>query len=288
MGEVTVKRRGNIGFCSLQARGRDFDPIYYLGSLKLLKRAKKVAIVGSRNASEWALRCARLIAREFGRRGVVIVSGYARGIDSEAHKGALEGKRGATVIVLPEGLLEFKPNKLEGIPNWRKRTLVLSQFAPHEKWKASNAMKRNEVICALSDAVIVVEAGPERDENGKMSGSFQAGKTALKLGVPLFVIIPEPGQLPFDDGSILNVPVGNAKLAEEGAISLPIDPKDLRDNARGESIKNAVRKVIGAIQRSGSRKKRLGTKRFALTTAKKGNLEPEKVTRLGEYGRSKG
>mgnify|MGYP000154754108 CR=1 FL=1 len=277
MGETIVKRRGNIGVCFLQARGKRFDPVYYLGSLKLLKRAKKVAIVGSRNASEWALKCARLIAREFGRRGVVIVSGYARGIDSEAHKGALEAKRGATVIVLPEGLLEFKPNKLEGIQNWRKRTLVLSQFAPHDKWKASNAMKRNEVICAISDAVIVVEAGPEREENGKMSGSFQAGKTALKLGVPLFVVIPEPQQLSFEDGSVLNVPAGNTKLAEEGAISLLIDPKDLSDKARGESIKNAVRKVMDAIQRTKSRNKRLDTKGFALTTASKEKIEPKRL-----------
>lgn len=243
MGKIEIERHKSLGICTVKTPKGKFAVVYQ-GPIKLLKRARKVAIVGSRKASEWALKSAHLLAQELGRQGVLIISGYANGVDTKAHQGALEAKRGATVVVSPEGILRFKPNKLGDIPDWEKRTLILSQFAPDAPWNPRNAMMRNEIICKLADAVIVVEAGPEKDESGKMSGSFQAGKTALRLRVPLFVLVPETEQPPLDiDAPLWKCPPGNEQLLKMGAEGLRIDTNNF-----AESIRDAVKKVLQSIQ----------------------------------------
>ena len=83
--------------------------------------------------------------------------------------------------------------------------LAISQFSPETKWLARNAMARNKLICALSKAVVVIESGAERDGKGKMSGTFDTGKTAIKMKLPLFVADPEYFNEP---------PKGNADLIE--------------------------------------------------------------------------
>ena len=86
--------------------------------------------------------------------------------------------------------------------------LLVSQFKPNEPWGAHNAMVRNKLVCALSKAVIVISSGPEKDQKGRMSGTFDAGKTALKLGIPLFVLSPN---------LLSTKPEGNAQLIKMGA-----------------------------------------------------------------------
>ena len=72
-------------------------------------------------------------------------------------------------------------------------------------------MARNKLVCALSKAVVVIESGPERDAQGKMSGTFNAAKTALSMGLPLFVLTPD---------CLDNAPEGNAALIALGGYSL--------------------------------------------------------------------
>jgi len=75
-------------------------------------------------------------------------------------------------------------------------------------------MVRNNLICALSKAVVVIESGPERGAQGKMSGTFNTAQTALRTSLPLFVINPEC----FD-----NPPIGNANLIDLGGERLDPD-----------------------------------------------------------------
>ena len=75
-------------------------------------------------------------------------------------------------------------------------------------------MTRNKLVCALSQAVIVIEAGEERDAQGKMSGTFDAGKTALQMGIPLFVVDPR---------ILASQPAGNRQLIEKGGIAIRED-----------------------------------------------------------------
>jgi predicted Rossmann fold nucleotide-binding protein DprA/Smf involved in DNA uptake len=76
-------------------------------------------------------------------------------------------------------------------------------------------MSRNKLVCALSKAIIVIESGPEQDKDGKRSGTFDAGKTALEMKIPLFVLSPR---------SLKKPPPGNKQLIRLGGIE--IDPKD--------------------------------------------------------------
>jgi len=186
-----------------------FPILFCKGRISLLK-SQGVAIVGSRNASEEGMSIARQFAADLALAGENVVSGYAKGIDTSAHEGALE-KDGTTTIVLSHGILQFSKKKVFDKVAREGNTLIISQFHPREGWSAGNAMVRNRLVCALSKAVIVVECGPEKGEDGTMSGTFDAGKTALQMKIPLFVLSP---------GSFKNPPAGNKDLLRVGGIEV--------------------------------------------------------------------
>lgn len=186
--------------------------LYCRGYLHLL-RSSGVSIVGARNASQQSLALTARLAAKLADDGKNVISGYAKGIDTAAHVGALKAG-GTTTVVLSSGIFDFAVKRdFEGT-EWRKNTLAISQFQPDEKWSARNAMTRNKLVCALAEAMVIIEAGDERDEQGRMSGTFDAGKTALGMGVPLFVIDPR---------TLENVPRGNAKLIALGAEAIDVD-----------------------------------------------------------------
>lgn len=162
--------------------------LYATGNLSILERPG-VSIVGSRDAGRQALATAERLASRLAARGINVTSGYAGGIDSAAHIGALRNQ-GTTTLVLAEGLGRFqvKPD-FKGLLT-DENALVLSQFAPGERWAACQAMARNKLVAALSGALVVVASGPERVANVRMSGSFDAGLAALKMGIPAFVVEP--------------------------------------------------------------------------------------------------
>ena len=171
-------------------------------------------IVGSRNVSDTGIRVARKLASELANAELNIVSGYAKGVDSEAHLGALAAE-GTTTMVLPYGIKELRQKSAFKDFDWQRDVLVVSQFDPAVKWLARNAMIRNKLICALSKVVVVIESGLERDLQGKMSGTFNTAQTAFSMNLPLFVLNPEC----FD-----NPPKGNADLINLGGKCF--DPDD--------------------------------------------------------------
>ena len=85
------------------------DRIYAIGDTRLLGKTA-IGVCGSRDASASALRSAYELGRTAAKHGVVVVSGYARGVDRQAHKGVLEAG-GATIAVLPEGINYFRLTK---------------------------------------------------------------------------------------------------------------------------------------------------------------------------------
>ncbi len=189
----------------------EISPILFVkGQINLLKSNNSIAIVGSRNVSNKGTHIARELAGELARKEFNIVSGYAKGVDSVAHLGALEAE-GTTTLVLPYGIKELHQKKIFREYDWKRDILVVSQFDPSVKWFARNAMLRNKLVCALSTAVVVIESGPERDAQGKMSGTFNTAKTALNMKLPLFVL---------DPSCLDNPPVGNNTLIELGGTRL--------------------------------------------------------------------
>ena len=188
----------------------EISPILFVKGQQKRLISDSVAIVGARNVSDKGIRIARKLAGDLAGEGINVVSGYAKGIDSEAHLGALEAE-GTTTLVLPYGIKQLRQKSAFKKFNWDQDILTVSQFDPDIKWLARNAMARNKLVCALSKAVVVIESGPERDTQNKMSGTFNAAKTALGMDIPLFVLNPR---------YLDNRPKGNVALIESGGCSL--------------------------------------------------------------------
>jgi len=154
------------------------NTLYALGNLDLLNKIG-LGFCGSRKASEKGIEVARDCAEQAAKEGICVVSGNAAGVDFAAHFSSLAAG-GTTILVIPEGINHFKVRKvLQPVWDW-SRALVISQFEPNASWQAYRAMSRNQLILALSGAMLVIEAG----EKG---GTFNAGEESLKMGVPLFV-----------------------------------------------------------------------------------------------------
>lgn len=187
--------------------GSSSPPILFCSGQTSLLNAKSVSIEGSRDASQKGLSLSSRFAGELALEGINVISGYAKGIDTNAHLGALE-KGGTTTIVLSFGIRAFSKKKIFEDIQWRENILVVSRFHPTEIWRARNAMIRNTLVCVLSQAVVIVEAA----EDG---GTFNAGKVALSLGLPVFVVAPDIFE---------KVPTGNQKLIQMGAQK--INPSD--------------------------------------------------------------
>ena len=171
-----------------------------IGNVRLLNN-RKVGFSGSRKVSEKGIAvtkdCVDQLSRE---KGVSIVSGYAQGVDKEAHYTALQ-TGGSTIIVLPNGISSFYVRQeLKDVWDWN-RVLVISEYLPKDKWSVSRAMNRNNTIIGLSDAMVVVEAG-------LTGGSLDAGLRSLEDKIPLFV----PIYSDYPESAL-----GNKVLLEKGA-----------------------------------------------------------------------
>ena len=184
----------------------DSPPILFCKGYLPLLNSLNISIVGSRNIGDFSLILTKELSKSLSNLGYNIVSGYAKGVDTNAHLGALEAN-GTTTVVLSLGINNLSIKKDFKSFDWENSTLFISQFLPYERWSGRNAMTRNKVVCGLSDAVIVIASGPEKDTKGRMSGSFDAGKSALNMNIPVFVLSPSIGG---------NVPKGNGQLIRAG------------------------------------------------------------------------
>jgi DNA processing protein len=164
----------------VEVLGNSAPPVLFAaGHLALLKRSA-VGFSGSRKSSELGLAIARKLAAELARCRFNVVAGHAAGVDWAAHVGALESG-GTTTLVLAEGISHFRSKPEIADVLTAENSLILSEFLPDARWMAHHAMQRNRTICALSQAVVIVEAGLD-------GGTFNAGETTLDLDIPLFVI----------------------------------------------------------------------------------------------------
>jgi len=134
-----------------------------------------VAIVGSRAATPYALSVASRLSAELAGRGIVIASGLARGVDSAAHRGALDAG-GRTVAVLGSGLDRVYPPEHENLAETIAVTgVVLSELGPGAPPLQEHFPLRNRIISGISLAVVVVEASEK-------SGSLITARCAIEQG----------------------------------------------------------------------------------------------------------
>ena len=188
----------------------EISPILFAKGQQKRLRSDSVTIVGARNVSDEGIHITRKFAGDLARTGLNIVSGYAEGVDAEAHLGALAAG-GTTTLVLSDGIKQLRRKSAFKKFNWDRDVLAVSQFDPDAKRHLWYALARNQLVCGLSKAVVVIESGPERDADGKMSGTFYTAKTALDMNLPLFVVNPS---------YLDSAPKGNADLIELGGYSL--------------------------------------------------------------------
>jgi DNA processing protein len=180
--------------------------LFCRGNLKILND-KGISIVGARDVDNFVVMLTKEIAKSLANAGYNVTSGYAKGVDTSAHLGALEAE-GTTTMILSFGVNHISIKREMKDLNWERSGLFVTQFAPYEKFTGQNAMARNKLVCAMSKAVVVMQSGPERDSEGKMSGTFDAGKSALELGIPVFVLSPK----------IVTQAKGNLDLIRRGGI----------------------------------------------------------------------
>lgn len=155
--------------------------IYTLGDIKNLNQ-KCIAIIGSRECTSYGKKIAQLISYFYAKKGYIIVSGLAKGIDTFAHIGALLAK-GKTIAVLGTGLNKIYP--YENTQLARKiissNGTIISEYSFNEKIKRENFAYRNRIISGLCSDVIVVEAKEK-------SGALITAEYALQQGKNVYAV----------------------------------------------------------------------------------------------------
>jgi DNA processing protein len=183
--ELTTLRRRDRAYPPLLAQLHDPPPQLYVRGLVELLAEPAVAIVGARSCSGYGARVARLLGRELAAAGLVVVSGLARGIDGEAHRGALDAG-GATAAVLGCGIDRDYPRVHASLAERIGGTgAVVSEYPPGTEPAPWRFPARNRIIAGLCLATVVVEAR-------ERSGALITADFALELGREVFAV---PGEI---------------------------------------------------------------------------------------------
>ena len=185
-----------------------YDPpclLFYRGTFPNPEKPM-IAIVGTRKPSPPAMQETYFIAKSLGSMGITVVSGLARGIDTMAHRGNLDG--GApTIAVLGTGLDEIYPsgNKMLARRIIEQGGVLFSEYPPATQIRKWHFPARNRIISALSRGTLIMEAPSS-------SGALITARFALEHGRDLWV-----AKVGAEDGVYVYMREGTIKLASEGA-----------------------------------------------------------------------
>jgi DNA processing protein len=160
-----------------------YDPppvIFYKGTLNFQLPA--VAIIGSRNSTVYGRKIAARTAAELAKMGVNIISGLANGIDGTAHKGALSVEAGITTAVLGNGFDYLYPSQNNILSKKiADNGLMITEFNPEVPPRAQNFPRRNRIISALADLILVVEAGAKSGTLITVDYALEQGKDIMAV-----------------------------------------------------------------------------------------------------------
>ena len=212
------------------------------GSAELLRKAG-AAIVGARSCSPYGSQVARMLGRELAAAGLVVISGLARGIDGEAHRGALEAG-GLTVAVLGCGAdRDYPAAHAELARRVRERGLVVSEYAPGVVPAPWRFPARNRIIAGLAAVTAVVEAR-------ERSGALITADLALEEGREVFAV---PGEITsaLSAGTNDLLRLGAAPLtSSKDVLDLfdlaPVAPTEAEVSAEAEAVLTALRESAAA------------------------------------------
>ena len=234
----------------LLAALEDAPPLIMVkGDLALLERPA-VAMVGARNASAAACRFARGLAHDLGREGLVVVSGLARGIDSAAHDGALEG---GTIGVIAGGIdVAYPPENAERQNAIATRGLLIAEMPPGTEPRARHFPYRNRIIAGLAAGTVVVEAAPR-------SGSLITARLAAEAGREVMAVPGSPldpraqgcNQLIRDGATLVQSAADVVEVLQPSAVRRVAEPPESfaprpAEDA-GEEHRRAIENLLGPV-----------------------------------------
>jgi DNA processing protein len=212
--------------------------LYVNGSLKE-EDSNAVGIVGSRRATPYGIEMAERLAYDIASRGVTIISGMARGIDSAAHKGALKAG-GRTIAVMGSGHgCIYPPENRELYAKISENGAVMTEFEDDMEPLPRNFPIRNRIISGLSLGLIVVEAA-------RNSGALITADFALEQGREVFAV---PGKISSATSS------GTNELIKDGARLIQTSD-DVLEALKFHQIENASGGDKESIERKISKKTR--------------------------------
>jgi len=196
-----------------------------------------VAIVGARACSSYGRHAARTLARRLAAAGLVVVSGLARGVDGEAHRGALEAG-GATVAVLGCGIdRDYPAAHRELARRIESAGAVVSEYGPGVEPAPWRFPARNRIVAGLCAATLVVEAR-------ERSGALITADFALEEGRDVFVV---PGEitsaLSAGSNALLRLGAAPALAADDVLETFGIEPKPEAPAELGEAASRALERV---------------------------------------------
>lgn len=196
--------------------------LYVIGDERLLNK-KSLAIIGSRNCTEYGYNQAIRFSKEIAKQDICIVSGMAIGIDSAAHLGA-KSEIGKTIAVLGGGFNNIFPKENEDLfyEILESGGCIVSEYAPDVEADNKNFPSRNRIVSGLSEGLLVVEARYR-------SGTSITAKFAKEQGKKIFCI---PSNVDSTTG------YGTGILVQEGA-KLVLSPQDILKDFGINSIEEA-------------------------------------------------
>lgn len=220
--ELTLAQNNNINLIVFNEENYP-DPLKHYTDMPIILYVKgnlidrdyiSLSIVGSRKSTNYGKSVTADFAGYFARKGITIVSGLARGIDTDAHIAAIQNK-GRTIAVLGNGLLvNYPPENMILQAKIPENGAVISEFPLAKQPDKSSFPRRNRIISAFSKATLVVEAALQ-------SGALITARCSAEYGKDVFVI---PGSIYSD------VSKGTNMLLKEGAL-VALDPDDMAKQA---------------------------------------------------------
>ncbi len=191
---------------------KDSPKILYFKGRILAKDSRAIAVVGSRKVSSYGQKITKFFVKALVQKGITIISGMAKGVDTVAHRSALEAG-GRTIAVLGSGLDIIYPSENKRLAHEiTERGALVSEFPLGTKPLAKNFLERNRLISGLSKGVLVIEGA-------KRSGTLSTASHAASQGREVFAV---PGPI---DSILSEAP---NFLISQGA-TLATKPQDILD-----------------------------------------------------------
>ena len=215
--------------------------LYYKGDISLLK-SNCVTIVGSRRATRYGIEAAQYFAEGLAKKGVTIVSGLARGIDTAAHKAALDCG-GKTIAVTACGLDTVYPaENADLMDEIAAKGLVITEYPPGTPPLSFRFPERNRIMAAISTGVLVTEAS-------KGSGALITADCAVELGRELWIT---PGSIfsRMSEGSNELLKECGRPVTRIGDILADTGGEDDGENTAG--LTDVQKRVLEVIEHEGS------------------------------------